>query len=244
MTRPDTAQLRDVLQATWPPAKALTLGPWTLRVGQGGGKRVSAATATGAVSAADIASAEAAMQDLSQPELFQLGQQDSDLDAMLDASGYDRVDPTNLYVADVATRPDAPPPVSTFIAAQPIAAMREIWAAGGIGPERLAVMARARGPKAYVLGRTHERAAGTGFVAIYGGIAMVHALEVAPAFRRRGVARNMMARLWLWALQNGATHVSLAVIRANVAGNALYRSLGMAHVGQYHYRMKPGRTPA
>ena len=48
-----------VLAATWPPAEAMRLGPWTLRRGAGGGSRVSAATLEGEDGA--IESAAAAM---------------------------------------------------------------------------------------------------------------------------------------------------------------------------------------
>ena len=36
--------LEAALEATWPPARAWTVGPWRIRDGAGGGKRVSAAT--------------------------------------------------------------------------------------------------------------------------------------------------------------------------------------------------------
>ena len=39
------AELYATLEATWPPAARRRVGPWTIRDGQGGGKRVSAATA-------------------------------------------------------------------------------------------------------------------------------------------------------------------------------------------------------
>ena len=42
-----------------------------------------------------------------------------------------------------------------------------------------------------------------------------------------------------WAEAEGATTLALAVTTRNAAARALYASLGMAVVGQYHYRMKP-----
>jgi ribosomal protein S18 acetylase RimI-like enzyme len=47
----------------------------------------------------------------------------------------------------------------------------------------------------------------------------------------------MMQHAATWAGRNGATHLALAVTRANAGANALYSSLGMEVVGQYHYRM-------
>lgn len=41
---PDLAQLYETIDHTWPAARIWTETGWTLRDGQGGGKRVSAAT--------------------------------------------------------------------------------------------------------------------------------------------------------------------------------------------------------
>ena len=69
----------------------------------------------------------------------------------------------------------------------PLARMREIWTAGGIGRSRQAVMARAPGPKAYLFGRSGDAPAACAFVACDREVAMLHALEVAPGFRRQGL---------------------------------------------------------
>ena len=60
MNTPEPHQLFGVLDATWPPARFVAQGPWTLREGKGGGQRVSAATANSPVTETDIDSAEAA----------------------------------------------------------------------------------------------------------------------------------------------------------------------------------------
>jgi N-acetylglutamate synthase len=67
---------------------------------------------------------------------------------------------------------------------------------------------------------------------------MVHALEIHPRFRRRGLGRQMMAGAVHWARAQGARDFGLVVTKANAAAQALYASLGLARVGQYHYRMK------
>lgn len=59
--------LAEVTEATWPPAATHRHGPWLIREGQGGGQRVSAASATGNWTEADIPTAEAAMRALGQP---------------------------------------------------------------------------------------------------------------------------------------------------------------------------------
>ena len=120
----------------------------------------------------------------------------------------------------------------------PLAIQREIWSAGGIGPGRWAVMDRVTGPKTSLFARADDRPAGTGFVAIHEGIAMLHALEVLPALRRRGAAAHMLRAAANWAAATGATTISVVVTEANAGARALYASLGLEVVGQYHYRMK------
>ena len=40
----------------------------------------------------------------------------------------------------------------------------------------------------------------------------------------------------LWSVQNGGTWISALCTQANTGANALYSSLGLGVVGQYHYR--------
>lgn len=153
--------------------------------------------------------------------------------------GYELIDPVLLYSAPAARLADAPPDrLSTFPIWPPLAIMADIWAEGGIGPARLAVMARVPGRKTTILGRADDRAAAAAFIAVHGQTAMVHALHVLPEMRRKGLARNMMRAAALWAIGEGAGHITLAVTTANTAANALYSALGMNVVGQYHYRLK------
>jgi len=47
-----------------------------------------------------------------------------------------------------------------------------------------------------------------------------------------------MAQAARWAARHDASHISAVCTQANAAANGLYTSLGMALVGQYHYRQK------
>ena len=67
---------------------------------------------------------------------------------------------------------------------------------------------------------------------------MLHALEVRPGLRRRGVGATLLQAAANWAADQGASRLSLVVTRRNAAARALYARLGMGVVGQYHYRMK------
>lgn len=228
-----------VTEATWPPAATEVLGPVTLREGRGGGKRVSAATASGPVTAQDIARAEAAMRARGELPLFQVRAGEGGLDAILEARGYRVVDPVTVLVAPVAALTgERPPRLTTFAVWEPLEIMREIWAEGGIGPARIAVMERVTGPKTGLFARHADQPAGVGFAAIHGDVAMVHALEVRVGHRRAGVGRLMMVQAALWAEAQGAAYIAVLCTQGNEAANGLYAAMGFCVAGTYHYRAK------
>jgi len=229
--------LFEITRATWPAAATQNLAGWTIREGQGGGSRVSAATWDGA-GTFDIKAAEAAMADLGQSPLFMIRPGDEALDAELAAIGYTKRDETQGYAVPVAQIASAPPPVTSFPVWPPLAIQDEIWLNGGIGPERRAIMDRVEGAKTSLFGRVSDKPAGCAFIACHENAAMLHALEIASAFRRQGLARIMMRHAAKWAQDAGAEQLFLLVTRANVAANNLYTSLSFQPVGHYHYRIK------
>ncbi|PJE27941.1 Acetyltransferase (GNAT) family protein [Pseudooceanicola antarcticus] len=241
MSADRTPELMAVVDATWPPAETIEASPFVLRRGGGGGKRVSSASAMrDGITQAEIDAAEAAMRAMAQQPLFSIRPGDEALDAALQARGYEVVDPVWIYVIPAATLAALPKRGEERVSVpawEPLAMQREIWAAGGIGPSRIAVMQRVSGAKTSLIGRFDNAPGGTAFVALSGGIAMLHALEVLPEARGRGMGRAMMIDAAKWAVAQGAQEFSVVVTRQNTGGNALYRSLGMEQVGQYHYRL-------
>lgn len=237
---PDAAQIYAAIDGTWPAATTVEAGPWVLREGRGGGQRVSAATARGPWCEDDLAAAETAMRMMDQQPLFMIRPEDRALDAVLETRGYVIKDPVRIWLCPVSQLTDQKvPPVTAFAIWEPLAIMREIWAAGGIGEARLRVMARAKGPKTGLFGRVSDKPAATGFCAIHDGIALVHALEIAQAQRRKGLGRWMMRRAAFWAEQNGADWIGALCTTANAGANGLYASLNMKDMGGYHYRILP-----
>jgi GNAT superfamily N-acetyltransferase len=214
-------------------------GAWTRRDGQGGGKRVSAATANRAVGVEDVAQAEAAMKQMGQSPLFMIRENDDALDSVLAAQGYAVVDPVVMYSIPVGHLTQTPiPSVTTFCVWEPLAIMAEIWGKGGIGPARLNVMARAK-HKTAIFSRWNEKPAGAAFAAISDDVCMVHAVEILSHQRRQGVGVWMMRQAAFWAQKQGADELAVLCTTANAAANGLYKSLGFHERGHYHYRQKP-----
>ena len=240
MSLPNAQKVLKVIGVTWPAAKTYAEGPFTIRRGDGGGSRVSAATANSSATTEDILSAAASMTALRQTPLFMIRQQDTALDKQLAGLGYAIKDPVTLYACDIDAVTDKPLPYLTaFPAWPPLAAQAKIWEEAGIGPARLRVMDRADGPKTTILGRAKDRPAATLYVGVSQQCAMIHALEVAPQARRAGLARNLTRAAALWGREQGAKWLTLVTTDENEASNALYTSLGMQVVGHYHYRIKP-----
>lgn len=233
----------DVIDGTWPAANFRRHGVWTLREGQGGGSRVSATTLADPESdfgGADIDQAETAMLEMGQPRIFMVRQGETDLDAELAGRGYAIKDPVTIYACPPAQLMDQPiPRVTVFSLWEPLAIMREIWAAGGIKDSRIAIMDRAAGPKSSFLCRHKDKPAGVAYAAIHDGVAMVHAVEILAHQRRSGMGRWVMRAAAFWADEQGAETLSVMCTVENTAANALYTSLGMQPVGQYHYRHLP-----
>jgi ribosomal-protein-alanine acetyltransferase len=69
-----------------------------------------------------------------------------------------------------------------------------------------------------VLGRAHDSAE-------------IESLAVSPAFRRRGLGREICERLLAWARNRGATQAFLEVRVSNAAAQSLYESLGFQESG-------------
>ena len=211
MSLPDARRMYRVSEATWPPREAVEAGPWTLRDGAGGGKRVSAATQRAAFDAADdLPAAEDAMRILGQDPLFMIRQGDEALDAELAARGYQVIDPVRILVCPIAQLTDVPVPlVTAFTVWEPLAIMVDLWQEAGIGEARLRVMNRAKGPKTGLFGRIKDSPAGVGFCAIHDGVAMVHALEVSPRYRGLGLGAWLMRAAAHWARSRRATAAAI-----------------------------------
>lgn len=236
-------QILAAVDVTWPAARFVPNGPWLLREGQGGGQRVSAASAQGPVNDADIDLAIDAMRAMKQPPLFMIRPENEALDRLLEDRGFSIKDPVTALSAPLSELIGDVPSVAATPAWPPLAVQRDIWASAGIGPARIAVMDRARMPKTTHLGRAGDVPAGTAFTGIDGNIAMLHALEVLPDQKRKGVGKHIMTASANWASTQGAEWLTVLVVNANAIANAFYQRIGMQNTGVgYHYRRAPETT--
>ncbi|AUH33791.1 GNAT family N-acetyltransferase [Paracoccus tegillarcae] len=230
------ATLALAFEATWPAAEYADAGGFRLGHTPGAGGRVNSARATGPWSQGDIDAAIDLFRGWNQPAVFRVMDDNTDLRAALEARGFAPSTPTAIMTCAADRLTDQPiPTITTFAVWPPLAIQRDIWAAGSINPARQAVMDAVPAPRASVLGRIKDRAAGAAFVAIHGDVAMVHAVEILPDWRRLGLAGWMMRQAAFWAVDQGAARIGLAVSRQNDAAMALYQHLGFSEVAGYGY---------
>ena len=239
MTPPAPPELFRAIEDTWPPAAVVSRDGWCTRMGVGGGQRVSAATVAGEAPVPDIAAMEAVQREIEQHPLVMVRSGEEKLDAALSTAGYELRDTTLILVAPTDILAGETAPIAPYPAWPPLAAQEEIWAEGGVGPERIAVMVRVSEAKTSLMGRLGDEIVATAFVARSGRIAMLHGLEVAPSARRKGVGVAMMRAAGNWAASMKAPWFSVLVVKANTAAVALYGRLGMTEVARYHYRRAP-----
>ena len=79
-----------------------------------------------------------------------------------------------------------------------------------------------------------------GRVAVAADWAGLTAIEVAPGYRRRGLATVVTAALAAAAAEHGAGHVYLQVEDDNEPARMLYRRIGFTAHHDYHYRIAQG----
>lgn len=243
MSAPDAASVMRALAETWPPAQTRSFGAWTARRGDGGGSRVSALTADdGATLDAQFDAACALAHEWGQPLLAQIAPGQGALDSALAAKGWTAADETSLMVAALAAVPELHEADRIIARVRtPLAALDDLWARGGVGLARRAVMARAAVAKERFLIRERERPAGAVFAAMSGDVVMLHALHVEPEFRRSGAGRAAVRAVADWGAAAGAAWIGLAVTQVNHAAIGLYHGMGLRPVGAYRYRRAPER---
>lgn len=226
--------------ASWPAAETVIHDGWHLRFTEGAGSRASSVwTAEHAPADLDaaIAGAEAAYTARGLVPRFQLWPGDEALDAALEARGYLRYDRSALMVRPLTAPWPAPEKDCVAVEVRcPLAALDALWASGGVGAERRAVLARAKGPKALFLGRVGMAPAGAVAVVVDRDVAVTQALWVEPAFRGKGLARCLMGAAGAAAARHGASMIAHAVLEENAVAIRLYEALGFHRFGAYHYR--------
>lgn len=235
----------------WPALQAAVQDDWLLRFADGYSKRANSVnalcTAPPAPTAAlerRIADAEALFARRHIRCVFRFTPlMDPQVDVLLKARGWRRLDETIVMVSDLAHGLPTPPGVS-------VASTRdEAWSRGymhfnSVAPERQAIhdlmlanivpeagfaasFDDARQPAAFGLGVVER-----GHVGLFDIVSD-------PLRRRAGHGRRVVQGLMDWGRTRGAARAYLQVVATNTRAIALYESLGFREIYRHYYRAGP-----
>lgn len=167
-----------------------------------------------------------------------------DLDEQLAGRGWTASEPTEVLAADPAAARRAAPPaglppvrMGTAPSDAWIAAYRA-RAGGGLPTQARAILAGSA-PVAFAEFRIGGHVAAIARASVDRGWVGLSAVEVAPAQRRRGLARHVVVAALAWGAGHGADRAYAQVLADNGPALALFAGLGFAGHHRYRYRVAP-----
>jgi len=172
--------------------------------------------------------------------------QPSDLDAHLEARGYQVRNPTLVQcaaISDVLAKlpiPTTPAPAVNISTTPSVLWTDCWWSVDGRGDDTRAAAEEIliRGNALYATVADDRRAQAIGRLALVDDTAGLYCLAVDEDFRRQGLASAVIHGLLQAATDRGAKWVWLSVLEDNAPARALYDRLGFRTVSRYHYRVK------
>ena len=231
--RVTAGELERIASRGWPPSESVPLGDWTLRAAGGFTRRANSVLVAGdpggplAEALASVARwyAERGLTPwLQVPDGSPHG-------AGADALGWVREADTLIRTAPLAPLTSLAPGAEVALSRTPDAAwLASYHRTGDLAEAALKVVSG--GPSVWFA----TMPGAIGRAVVDGRWALFGAVEVEPAFRRRGLATAVMGALARQACAEGATAAYLQVEADNAAARALYDGLGFTDHHGYHYR--------
>jgi ribosomal protein S18 acetylase RimI-like enzyme len=238
--------------AAWPASRAERVDGWLLRHTPGVPRRRSNSAlppAAGRGPERALDAVEAFYRAAGLPVVVQVSPAEGHLalDAALAARGYRREAPTLVLIApaaDVARAAGAnaglPAGALLIEGAATAGWLRAYQTLNGPADTSAVaarVLARVPGPAAFVRVAVDGAHVAIGLFVAGGERAGVFCMATHPRYRRRGLARAVLAAGARWALARGCAGLYLQVEQDNVAARDLYARTGFAHSHSYHYRV-------
>ncbi len=245
--RADALELEEIAAAGWPAPETHWLGRWLLRAADGWTGRANSVLPLGdpgqpldlAVETVRGWYAERGLATRFQVPLPVA----TGLDGELAGRGF-RADPPVLVqtaplaavIADTGEAPDLPPVTFAETPSPGWLAAYHYRGGGDLPAVAVEIMTAARLPVFASVVADGETVAVARAVVDEGWLG-VTAVEVAPAWRRRGLATHVMRGLARWGADRGASQSYLQVASDNHAAVAFYEQLGFTTHHRYHYRI-------
>lgn len=226
----------------WAPLEQVEMDGWVLRAAGGFSLRANSVwprDATGAVPLEQrLRRAEAFYAERGLPTHFQISPAaaPAELEQALVRRGYRVHTATDVMLARAA---DTEATCSVSLLEEPSDAWRQVMLDSADDESdargRLAIVERIPLPRRHALVMVDGEAAAIGLGVLDGGWVGIFAMRTHPRFRRRGLARSVVATLRRWATSEGCLESYLQVETDNAAAIALYRGLGFTRAYGYSY---------
>jgi ribosomal protein S18 acetylase RimI-like enzyme len=239
MTDDEIEALERIADRAWPAAERSALGGWILNAADGHSGRLNACWPLGAPpalldEAIDAVEAWYAARGL-QP-VFKPAGPAPDLAAALAARGYRARTPTLMMVADLA---EGFAPGRVLVGEEADGAFEQVFLGAQGDPadaaERMAAFRRVPAPRLFARAEVDGAPVAIGGSAVEGGWAGIFGMRTLGAFRRQGLARDIVAALLAGAWAAGARRAYLQVEAPNAPAIALYQGFGFRAAYAYDY---------
>jgi GNAT superfamily N-acetyltransferase len=246
MVLPDALAFERAGLKAWPGIEVEWDGAWVRRAANGYTKR---ANSLQCFDPADGRDAEARLQAGRQwflarglrPVIRMTPLVSAELDAVLDAQGWQVIDRSHLMAMPIGQH--APDPGGAILDVLDPAFLAALEVLQGYREDQMrglrGVLSVIEGPAAGVVIYRDGQAAAAGLMALGDGILVTGNVITDRARRRQGLAAAMMHTGLAWAAGQGARVAALNVQADNAAAKALYAGLGYTHQYDYTYRI-PG----
>lgn len=243
----DVLALEEVAAAGWRAPETAWLGGWLLRAGEGWtGRANSVLPLRDPGVSLDAALAHViswyAERGLEARFAIPTPARESLLAALV-ARGWEPYNTTRVLTADVGTvlralpeRTDLPPVVVEPAPADDWLGAYHYRGGTGVPPVGLAILTGSDRP-GFAIARADGVAVAIARASVDAGWVGVTAVEVDPAWRRRGLARHVMRAVLAW---SGVPDAYLQVAEHNTAALALYDGIGFAEHHRYVYLAERG----
>lgn len=237
--------LEELGARSWPAGRAEPKGGWLLSIDRGVTRRANSVLPGGwddGPPVGDrIADVERRYRQAGLAPCFKMTRaaRPGDLDEQLHHRGYQAEGHSIVLTArvgDVQKSPSLPVELASDLTPDWV---RCCWPGGSNDRDvdsRCRIAGRVRRPRVFATVRLDGRPAGAAMASVVRGWGCITAVRTPPDFRRRGVARALIAALADWAGGQDAESLFLQVEEDNVAALSLYAAAGYREAYRYHYR--------
>lgn len=235
--------LERIADRAWPAAERSSLGSWILNASTGWSGRLNASWPLGEPPlplAEAVDAVEAWYAERGLPPVFKPAGPLPELEAELAARGYRARTPTLMMVADI---PDVTRPERVRVADTVGEAFERVFLGtqdnAQDAAERMAAFHRIARPRVFASIEVEGASVAIGGSAVEDDWAGVFGMRTLAAWRRQGLAQDIVAALMAGAREAGATKSYLQVEAPNAPAIALYERFGFRTVFAYSYWDKP-----